>query len=197
MSLLLRFLVLMALAMAAACTKPAVYAPDAQVQAARYRHPGPTGITLFNVVNNETGSGVHAGLMISASERVMFDPAGTWWHERNPEQHDVHFGFDETSLYLYTYYHASRMYHVVTHRLDLNPQDAETILLLARRAGPVPDGMCAASIARILRQVPGFETLPTGLSPNRLAAAFAQLPGVQVARIDSDAEPTPILRPRG
>jgi hypothetical protein len=195
MPVLFRVLALLGLCLAAACTKPVVFAPDDAVQTARYRHAGPPEIVLFNIVSNERGSGVHAALMINASERVLFDPAGTWMHAQAPEQHDVHFGFNAGQLHRYTYYHASRLHHVVKHRLELSPEMAETILLLARRYGPVPDGQCAVSIGRILGQVPGFESIPVTYSPNRLSAAFAQLPGVVEERIYSDAEPTPIIRP--
>jgi len=190
MPAVLRLLALVAVALVAACTKPVVWAPEEAVQAARYRHPGPTEIVLFNVINNENGRGEHAGLMINASERVLFDGAGTWTHPASPERHDVHHGFTDAQLFRYTYYHARRTHHVLRQRLEVSPQVAETILQLARAYGPVPDGRCALSIAQILRQVPGFESLPTTYYPNALSAAFARLPGVTEERIYSDAEPT-------
>ena len=109
MTHLLRVLALVALALVAACTKPVVWAPDEAVQAARYRHDGPTEIVLFNVINNDSGTGEHAALMINASERVLFDPAGSWTHPLSPERHDVHHGFDDAMLFRYTYYHARRI----------------------------------------------------------------------------------------
>lgn len=191
MTLLLRAFALIALVFLAACgTKPAVWAPDEAVQAARYRHPGPTEIMLFNVINNETGGGEHAALMINASQRVLFDPAGSWTHPGAPERHDVHFGFDDQQLFRYTYYHARRTHHVLRQRMVVSPEVAETIFRLAQQAGPVPDAYCARSIATILRQIPGFESLPVSFYPNRLSAAFAELPGVTEERIYSDASPT-------
>lgn len=190
MPAVLRLLALVAVALLAACTKPVVWAPEEAVQAARYRHAGPTEIVLFNVINNENGRGEHAALMINASERVLFDGAGTWTHPQSPERHDVHHGFTDAQLFRYTYYHARRTHHVLKQRLEVSPQVAETILQLARAHGPVPDGRCAVSIASILRQMPGFEQLPSSFYPNVLSAAFAQLPGVTEERIYSDAEPT-------
>lgn len=186
----LRVLALVALALVAACTKPVVWAPEETVQAARYRHAGPTEIVLFNVINNENGRGEHAALMINASERVLFDPAGSWTHPLSPERHDVHHGFTEAQLFRYTYYHARRTHHVLKQRLEVSPEVAEAILRLAQGYGPVPDAQCARSIATILRQIPGFESLPVTYYPNTLSAAFAQLPGVTEERIYSDAEPT-------
>ncbi len=186
----LRILLLGLVALAAACTKPAVYAPMEEVIAARYVHAGPPSITLFNVINNDSGTGEHSALMINASERVLFDPAGNWSHPASPEQHDVHFGFNDRQLFRYTYFHARRTHHVLKQTLDLPAEHAELILQLARRAGPVPDSYCARSIGEILRQVPGMENISTSFFPNRLSASFAELPGVREERIYSDAEPT-------
>jgi hypothetical protein len=191
MAWLLRLVAWVALAGAAACTKPVVWAPDEAVQAARYRHAGPTEIVLFNVIHNETGNGEHAALMINApSERVLFDGAGTWTHPASPERHDLHHGFTDEQLFRYTYYHARRTHHVLKLRLEVPPETAERIYRLAQAYGPVPDAQCALAIARILRQVPGFESLPVTYYPNTLARAFAALPGVTEERIYSDAEPT-------
>jgi len=174
----------------AACTKPAVYAPDEAVFAARYSHDGPTEIRLYNVISHESGQGEHASLLINASQRVLFDPAGTWQHPDSPERHDLHYGMTEQQVYTYTYYHARRTHYVRIQRLAVPPEAAERILQLASRAGPVPDAYCARSIAAILREIPGFESLPLTFYPNRLSDAFATLPGVVEELIYSDREPT-------
>ncbi|WP_333828622.1 hypothetical protein [Pararhodobacter sp.] len=189
-SFLSRVLVLLALALLAACTKPVVYAPDDAVFAARYAHDGPAEIRLFNVISNESGRGEHAALLINGSERALFDPAGSWQHPEAPERHDLHFGMTDRLVYIYTYYHARRTHHVRIQTLQLPPEVAERILRLAREAGPVPDGQCARSIAAILREIPGFEGLPMSYYPNRLSDAFAEVPGVSEERIYSDREPT-------
>jgi len=189
-STLARVLALVALAILAACTKPAVYAPDDAVHAARYRHDGPTEIRLFNVVSNESGRGEHAALLINGTERVLFDPAGSWRHPESPERHDVHFGMTDRMVYIYTYYHARRTHHVRIQTLQVPPEVAGRILHLARQAGPVADAHCARSIAAILREIPGFEDIPMTYYPNRLSDAFAELPSVVEDRIYSDREPT-------
>lgn len=181
---------LLALVLLGACTKPVVWASDAEVSAARYRHSGPAEIMLFNVISHETGKGEHSALMISASERVLFDPAGSWAHREAPERHDLHHGFNDRMLFMYTFYHARRTHYVQTHRLRVSPEVAEAILTRARVAGPVPDSYCARSIATLLRGVEGFESLPVTWLPNSLSAAFAQLPGVVEEQFHSDREPT-------
>ncbi len=174
----------------AACTKPAVWAPEADVLAARYVHPGPASISLFTIVSNSSGNGDHAALMINASQRVLFDPAGSWRHPLSPERHDVHFGFTEAQLGRYTRYHARGSHRVRIQHLELPPETAETILALAQRAGPVPNGHCARAIGAIFRQVPGLQHMPVAFPPNTLSNAFATIRGVREENVTSDAEPT-------
>ncbi|WP_068305799.1 hypothetical protein [Pararhodobacter sp. CCB-MM2] len=193
MPLLTRLLAVLSLLVLAACsTKPVVWAPEEAVQAARYQAGAPYEIVLFNVITNDNRArGEHSALMINApSQRVLFDPAGTWTHPAAPERHDVHYGFDEAQLYRYTYYHARRTHHVLTQTLQVSPETAEYILRLAEQQGPVPDGFCAKSIIAILHQVPGFEWIEDGFYPNALSEQFATIPGVREERIYSDAEPT-------
>jgi hypothetical protein len=182
--------VVAALALLAACTKPVVWAPEEDVIAARYQHDGPTEIVLFNVVSNDRDRGEHAALLINASQRVLFDPAGTWTHPESPERHDVHYGITPQQLFRYTYYHARRTHRVRIQYLQVPPQTAEYILRLAEQYGPVPDAYCARSIAEILSQVPGFETIELTFYPNRLSDQFATIPGVVEEMVYSDAEPT-------
>jgi predicted small lipoprotein YifL len=78
-------LALTALVSLAACGAEPIWAPDDAVATARYEHPGPTSITLYTVLSTRSGAGAHAGLLINGSQRVLFDPAGTWRHPRLPE----------------------------------------------------------------------------------------------------------------
>ncbi len=191
MSLILRLFALVGLILLSACTKPVVWAPEADVIAARYQHPGPVEIVLFNVIENERGRGEHSALLINApSQRVLFDPAGSWSHPLSPERHDVHYGITPDQLYRYTYYHARRTHHVLIQHLQVPPETAEYILRLAEASGPASDGYCAKSIVAILTQVPGFEFIQDSFYPNRLSEQFATIPGVVEERIYSDAEPT-------
>jgi hypothetical protein len=48
------------------------------------------------MVNNRSGNGAHTSLMINASQRVIFDIAGTLWHVYLPEKEDVIFGINPT-----------------------------------------------------------------------------------------------------
>ncbi|MFN3578745.1 MAG: hypothetical protein ACK4TJ_17450, partial [Tabrizicola sp.] len=72
----------------AACGADSKWAPQEQVDAMRFVAGPPTYITLYTVVNTRTGSGAHSAILVNASERVIFDPAGTWDHPKLPERND-------------------------------------------------------------------------------------------------------------
>jgi len=95
--MLRQFLFLFAFLGLAACGAEPKWAPQAQVDAVRYVEGPPTYFTLYTVVNKATGSGAHSAILVNASERVIFDPAGTWYHPSLPERNDVHFGMNDKS----------------------------------------------------------------------------------------------------
>lgn len=155
-----------------------VWAPDDVVQRAAYQHDGPPAITLFTMRNTGSDSGAHTGLMVNGSQRVIFDPAGTFGHASFPERNDVHFGITPRVRDFYVTYHARETYYVQELRIEVSPEVAEQALRLVQRAGPVPKAACTRETAAVLQQLPGFETIGKTLFPNRLAAQFAELPGV-------------------
>jgi hypothetical protein len=180
------FLALSAVAALAACGADQTWAPDEAVVAARYVHPGPKSITLLTVVNNRSDGGAHSAILINASERVIFDPAGTWYHPSRPIRNDVHFGINDKVLAFYIDYHARETYRVVEQTVEVSPGVAELALQRALNNGAVPKAMCASSVSNILRGVPGFESIPAAFGPNRIMAAFDQLPGVKRRVITDD-----------
>jgi hypothetical protein len=182
-------LALCALLTLAACGAEPKWAPEEQVQAARYIHDGPNAVTLFTVINNRSGSGAHSGLMINDSERIMFDPAGTWTHPRVPERNDVHFGITPRIVSFYIDYHARETYRVVEQTIEVSPGVAALLVQRVKAYGAVPKAQCTTAISSILRGVPGFESLPRTPFPKRLMDAFADLPGVRSQTIyDEDAD---------
>lgn len=190
--MLRKSLALVALVVLTACgggTSSAPYAPDSAVQAARYVHDGPSSVTLFTVINNQTGSGAHSGLLINGSERVLFDPAGSFYHPRLPERNDMHHGMSDRMVAFYIDYHARVTYRVVEQTVLVPPQVADLVIARARARGAVAKAQCANSIAGILRDVPGFEGLRSSFFPVKLSESFAELPGVTSRVItDDDAD---------
>ena len=163
----------------AGCSGQAVWAPEDAVQSVRYRLPGPATLSLYTVRNNGDNQGAHTALMINASQRVIFDPAGTFGHPSIPERNDVVFGITPRVEEFYTSYHARASYHVIRQTVEVPPEVAEQALALALANGPVPKAMCARATSAILTQLPGFEHLPRGFFPENLMEAFQALPGVQ------------------
>jgi hypothetical protein len=186
----LKALALAALLALAACggAEPK-WADDAAVARAHFTAERPTSITLFTVLSNANNSGAHSGLLINASEQVMFDPAGTWYHPSLPERNDVHFGVTPRMVSFYIDYHARETYRVVEQTLVVTPEVAELVLQRAKAYGAVPKAQCSNSITSILDGVPGFESIPKTWFPRKLELAFGKLPGVRERLItDDDAD---------
>ena len=145
--------------------------------------------TLFTVINNRSGSGAHSGLMINGTERIMFDPAGTWNHPRIPERNDVHYGITPRMVDFYIDYHARETFRVVEQTVIVTPEVAEMVAAKAKAYGAVPKAQCARSVTSILSGVPGFESITSTWFPKKLMQDFATLPGVTERIIrDEDAD---------
>ncbi len=172
----------------AGCGGPAepTWASDEEVKKARYTHDGSPSLTLFTVVTTRNGSGAHAALMVNADERLIFDPAGTFSVEFVPERNDVLHGITRRALLAYIDYHARPSHDVVIQEVPVTRAQAQRIASLIKSNGAVPKAQCALAIGGVLKRVQGFETLPRGYFPNRLSAAFGELPGVRMRRITGE-----------
>ncbi|MCC5972839.1 MAG: hypothetical protein JJT81_02185 [Rubellimicrobium sp.] len=171
----------------AACSERAEISPPDQIVNAFYRHDGPPAITLFTVRNVETGNGAHSALMISGSQRLLFDPAGTFGHPRIARYNHTHFGVTPHIERLFISYHARETYYVVIQTLEVPPQTAEAALRIVATHGPVPQALCTRATAGVLRQLPGLGSINSTLFPDRLERQFARLPGVMTEEYRSDS----------
>ncbi len=181
----------LALLVLAACGGPAepVWAPDAEVQRRTYVDDGPPELTLYTVISTKTGAGGHSSLVVNGSERVIFDPAGTFYHPAAPERNDVHFGFTDTIEKVYVDYHARETFDVVKQELQVSPRVAEMALREVEAYGAVPKAQCALAVTRILGRLPGFERIGTTYFPKSAMKAFAEMgagPGVTITDDDAD-----------
>lgn len=174
----------------AACGAEPVWAPEEAVQAAKYRHDGPPSITLFTMVNNRSNEGAHSSMMINASQRVIFDPAGSWWHPKVPERNDVLYGITPKMLEYYVSYHARESYRVETYTVEVPAGVAELALQLAQENGAVAKALCGRSTSQILNRLPGFEAVPRTIFPMGIMRGFAKVPGAthSVWREDTDPD---------
>lgn len=155
----------------------------AEVQAAYYRHPGPPKLTLFTMVNNDTGSGAHSSIMISGSQRVIFDPAGSVRLSSIPERNDVLYGITDHVADFYTRAHARRTYHVVVQEIEVPAQVAEMALQRALSNGSVAQSQCTLATSGLLAGLPGFEHIKRTWFPNRLADQLRAMPGVKTREL--------------
>lgn len=153
--------------------------PEAAAQAA-YRSSEPPSITLYTMINNRTNNGAHTSIMVNApSQRVVFDPAGSVRFQGVPEVNDVLYGITPAVEQAYESAHARSTYRVKIQRVQVAPEVAEQALRLVQANGSVAPAACTTATSKILRQLPGFQSLPQALFPDKLMEAFAELPGVQ------------------
>ena len=179
---------LMALALlAGGCAEPR-WASTKDVQQAVYRHDAPPSITMITMIRTETGTGGHSALLINGSQRVIFDPAGTWWHRTVPERNDVLYGIRPVMLDFYVDYHARSTYHIVMQEKRVSPEVAELALRRVQEYGAVPKMHCSRAVSSILRGIPGFESVGHHWHPHETMADFARIPGVRTRKVfDDDA----------
>lgn len=183
------FLAGLPLATLAACSGTSIVAPPELVAAKAFRSDGPPALTLYTMRNVASGSGEHTALLIDASQRVMWDPAGSFRHSTIPEVNDVLFGFSPQVEDYYVSYHARETFFVVGQSVQVSADVAERALQLARGYGPVGQAGCARSTSAILRQLPGFGTVPQTWFPNTLMDAFGEIPGVVTREVrENDAD---------
>ncbi len=184
---------LLALSLLLACTADNKWASDTDVARARYVDPNPTSITLLTSINTRTKAGAHAGLMINGSERVLYDPAGSWSHPTAPERSDMLYGMTPTMLSFYVDYQGTAPFQLVQQTILVTPEIAERVKQAAISYGAANKAECTKAIGAVLRSVPGFETLPTTWFPKALSRSFATLPGVvtrTVTSLDGDLRRT-------
>jgi hypothetical protein len=162
----------------ASCSAQSVWAPDNEVARAMYQGQGPKSLTLYTMKNVESESGAHTALLVDASQRVMFDPAGTFGHPTIPERNDVHFGFSPRIEAFYASYHARETFYVIAQHIEVSPEVAEMALGLVLSNGPVAKAHCTKATSAIIGRLPGFEQVGTTYFPNNLFDDIAKLPNV-------------------
>ena len=187
MKRLLRVFAVLAMAGAlSGCVAESVWAPDAVVSSAAYRPAGGPTVTLVTMISNTNGSGGHSALIIDGTQRLLFDPAGSWHHPLVPERNDVLYGMGEPFMGFYMDYHARETYHVVLQEIDVTPEVAAQLSQAVQSYGAVPQAQCSLSISRVLSRTPGFESIGTSWFPARTMDRFGRLPGVRERRIYDD-----------
>lgn len=184
---LLRVLSLLATLVLAACGTDRIYDSDEFLAQQRYVSTEGPSLTLITVISNGTNGGAHTGLVVNASERVIFDPAGTFRHPNMPERYDVIFGVTDGRLESYIDYHARVTYRVQVQKIPVSAEVAELALRLVQQAGPVPKANCANATSELISQLPGFGGVKKTWFPRKLADQFGQYPGVTERLVYDDS----------
>ena len=162
------------------------YASDEAVARAAYRDPGPTALTLFTMINRRSQAGAHSTLMISGSQRIIFDPAGSVRPDAIATRHDVLFGITPYIAEFYARAHARRSFYAVIQYHQVSPEVAEKALRLALAEPAAAQAYCTIKTSGLLRQLPGFESINVTWYPDKLADQFGTFPGTQTRTLIED-----------
>lgn len=155
----------------------------ADVAAVAYRSAEPPSVTIFTMINNRTGRGGHTALMVNGSQRVIFDPAGSFRDARVTERGDVLYGITPGWVNAYKSAHARVTHHVVSQTIPVSAEQAELALSLVVSHGPVAGAFCAQSSTGILSQLDAFQSIDRTFYPEKLMKQIAGLPNVTTDKL--------------
>ncbi|CUJ04220.1 hypothetical protein [Cognatishimia activa] len=166
-----------------------------EVSRAAYVHDGPPSITLYTMLSNRSGAGAHTSILVNGSQRVAFDPAGSFRHEKIVSRNDTVYGMTPYLVDQYTRFHARETFHVVTQTIEVSPEVAEQALQLVMSHPAVGQSHCAMSTSQLLSKLPGFEDVRPSYYPKRLMETF-KAKGATFERLYEydDADKTGVLR---
>ena len=197
--MLSRLLALLAFVFLSACGADHKWASDAEVANARYVAGPPATITLITSINGRSGAGAHSALLINGSERVLYDPAGSWelLNGGAPERADLHYGMTQAALASYLKFQSDGVFHVIIQTIQVPLSVADQAIAVSIAQGAAPKADCSNSVSTILHKVPGFESLPRTFFPKALSRGMAKLPGVQEDMMEDISERQGISLLRG
>lgn len=182
--LLTGLMLLGGLALLSACGSGRPVASEQMVEHVRYHDPSPPSLTLLTSIRTATGVGAHSALIINASQRVIFDPAGSFQATSEgmpagPQRGDVIYGVTPEVLKAYIGFQSGKGFHAVTITLPVSAEVAEDALQKAENHGWVSQAFCADATSSLLASLPGLKgELHTALFPRQFMRNFAKLPGV-------------------
>ncbi|PZX19571.1 hypothetical protein LX81_00027 [Palleronia aestuarii] len=147
-----------------------------EVQRSTFTDGGPPEIRLYTVLSERFDSGAHTALLINGSQRVLWDPAGSFVHPDVPERGDLLYGIDENIRRVYVDYHVRPTHYMVEQTLPVTRAQADAIMALAAEHGSASRSTCARSTSAILAEA-GVDIGRTWF-PEGLRRQFGRLPGV-------------------
>lgn len=173
----------------AACGSDRPTASEAIVDHAVYRDSDQPSLTLFTSIRTAAGTGAHSAVMINGSQRVIFDPAGSFEAESPgqtvaPQRGDVVYGITDPVLTAYRRFQSSTGYHLVEITIPVSSAVAEEALRKAENHGWVSQAFCADASSHLVASLPGFEALHPTLFPRAFMLQVERLPGVTIRTYD-------------
>lgn len=168
--------------------KNAPIASSMEIQQAAYVSSLPNSITLMTMVKENGDFGEHSGLLINASQQVLYDPAGTFRHSTSPNARDVNYGMHPAMVEYYKSYHARRGYYVVAQEIQVSPEIAELIFQRAIAQGETAKLRCGISVSSVLNSLPMFANIPTTYYPGKIMQRFGEVPNVTTSYVYEDDE---------
>jgi len=158
-----------------------VYEPAApeEIARARYESAEPPSVTLISMVKTSSGRSAHSALLINGSERVLYDPAGTFEHPNLPRAGDIHYGMTPKYVEYYERYHARFSHFVEAQTVQVSREAADRIIANARAEGKSFKMTCSVVTADVVQDVPPFTSVRSSWFPETLREDFARIPGVE------------------
>ncbi|MCK4860536.1 MAG: hypothetical protein KAS85_01310 [Rhodobacteraceae bacterium] len=183
------FISIISLVVLMACEGSERNAPIAssmEIQAAAYVSPLPNSITLLTMVKASGDFGEHSGILINASQQVLYDPAGTFRHSTSPNARDVNYGMHPAMVDYYKSYHARYGYYVVAQEIQVSPEIAELVFQRAIAQGETAKLRCGIAVSSVLNGLPMFADIRTTYYPGKIMDSFAEVPNVSTTYVYED-----------
>lgn len=184
--MLTRFCVCVSLVVLAGCAGEHQAASQSPLAYTPYVAQGPATITLITSINGRSDAGAHSALVINGSERVLYDPAGSWELQDGvaPERDDMHYGMFPAALDSYIAFQSNGVFYATEQTVVVPLAVADQAIAEAKAQGSTAKALCGHSVSTVLAKLPGFESLSVAYFPKAIAREFAKLPGVVETRIE-------------
>lgn len=167
-----------AAALMAGCKPAYDRATDAEVRAAFYRHPAPPSIALLSMCRTSDDVSEHSGILVNASQRVLYDPAGNYWVPGRARQRDIHYGMTDYFVEQYERFHSRLGFYVRRQTVEVPMEVAELAIKRSEERGETYFTQCAVSASWVLRDLPGFAHIRLTIDPHILLRDFSRTPGI-------------------
>lgn len=152
-------------------------------------HPTDAQPSATLIVSQEKngGGGVHAALMITGSEQLIYDPSGSYHNSRTRRVGDVVYGVTPKVVEEFALHQADYRHDAVLHQVPISHDLAEALLRRARAHGGSLPGFCASNISDVVGRAGPFAGVRDTMWPSELSEDFGRIEGVET-RVVTDED---------